>query len=138
MSNDLTGCPGSQPKREGARDHVTWRVASPPSFSSSPRRFDPLLCSLPKFYLVVHYLSLLYVKMHFFFSSSFPPGKHAVLVQNGLRGTSLIGAWVLLNFWQKYKTCRMPLMHLLLQFDRFFFSSGRYLEGSLLQRPENK
>ena len=101
MSNDLTGCPGLQPKGEGARDHVTARASRllPPFLL--PRRFGPLLFSLLKFHLLVHYLSLSYVKIQFFFfSSSFPPGKHAVLVQNG-PCTSLIGAWVPLNFWGK-------------------------------------
>ena len=39
----------------------------------------------------------------FFFSSSFPLGKHAVLVLNVPCSASFIGAWVLLNFWEKYK-----------------------------------
>ena len=84
MWADLTGCPGSQPKGEGARDLAPARRVD--SFSL-PFLLWPLLCPLP-----IQYLSLLYVKMFLFLNSS--RSKHAALVQNGPYSASLLGAWV--------------------------------------------
>jgi len=41
MWADLMGSPGSQPKAEGAHNHVTLHVASFPHFSSSLAALSP-------------------------------------------------------------------------------------------------
>jgi hypothetical protein len=137
MWADLTGSAGSRPLWEGARDHMTSCVASF-LFSSSPAASAPAL-SPSKISLVANYFVFIIHGNSIFFSvPAFPWCKHAVFVQNGPDGTSLIGAWAPPNVWEKYKNCRIPSIYLLLHVHRFFGSSGRHLEGGLLQGTENK
>jgi hypothetical protein len=77
MWADLTGSAGSQPLWEGARDHVTSRVASRPSPSfPPPLPLRPPSLSPPEILLVAHhFVFIIHENTIFFLSSSFPLGK---------------------------------------------------------------
>jgi hypothetical protein len=47
--------------------------------------------------IAYYFVFIIHGNSIFFLSSGLPLGKHTVLVQNGSHGTSLIGAWALLN-----------------------------------------
>jgi len=100
---DLTGSPGSQPKAEGARDHVTSRSLpiSPP-----PPPLRPPASSPPKFSLIVYHSVFIYMKMHFFSHFQLSPGQTCCpcpkwtsrrVLDWGLGAGKLLGK--IQNFW---------------------------------------